>query len=283
METKLLHKAIEISNEINASALIIIPGDKDIGNIIEGKQFDFSIFVVTTPDRRYSGEHEEFKLSARGGTHNFAKQLQDATMMAYAKGKVKIEDKVVAVGGMDDESTVLSIYRVSEDPLLRSVYESTGRVDIEVMRSIVDLAIELGREGREGKSIGTAFVVGDVDRVKEKSRQLILNPYKCQEKKVRDIKDRDNWETVKELAQMDGVFLVKSDGEIVSAGRYLDVDAADLDIQEGLGARHMAAAGISKETDAVVISIARSGGIIRMFKDGEVIGEIDPRVRILPI
>lgn len=283
MENKLIEKAIEISEEIKASALIIIPGKQGISEIIDKKDFDFNIFVVTTPEKAYSGEHEEFKLTTKEETDNFAKKLQDAIMMAYARGKISIGDQVVGVGGMEEGAIGLTVYEVSEDPLLRSVYESTGRVDIEVMRSVVDLAIEIGREGREGKPIGTAFVIGDTEEVIETSRQLILNPYKGQEEEVRDIRNRENWETIKELAQLDGVFIVSKKGRIESAGRYLDVEAEDLNIPDGLGARHMAAAAISRSTKAIVVSVTRSGGIVRMFKDGEIIGEIDPRVRILPI
>lgn len=283
MEAKLIEKAIEIADEIKASALVIIPRKEEISEIIENEEFDFSIFVVTTPERRYSGEHEEFKLTAKEGSNNFAKQLQDAIMMAYARGKVNIGDDVVGVGGMNGESVGLTVYKVSEDPLLRSVYKSKERVNLEVMRYVVDLAIEIGREGREGKSIGTAFVIGDTDEVMKNSSQLILNPYKCQDEDVKDVKDRDNWETIKELAQIDGVFIVDKEGKIEAAGRYIDVEASNLDIPDGLGARHMASTAISKKTDAIVVCVARSGGVVRMFKDGEMIGEIDPRVRILPI
>ncbi|PTD93742.1 hypothetical protein C9439_06760 [archaeon SCG-AAA382B04] len=283
MEAKLLEKAIEITDEINASALIVIPGNQGISEIIEKRDFDFSIFVVTTPEKTYSGEQEEFKLSTKEGTDNFAKKLQDAIMMAYARGKINIGDQVVGVGGMNQESVGLTIYKVSEDPLLKSVYKSTGRVDIGVMGTIVDLAIEIGREGREGKPIGTAFIIGDSKEVLKHSSQLILNPYKGHGEGIRDIKNRENWESIKELAQLDGVFIVDENGTIEATGRYLEVEAKDLDIPDGLGSRHMASAAISKTTKAIVVSVARSGGIVRMFKDGEIIGEIDPRVRILPI
>jgi len=282
MDRKLIEKSSEIAEEISASALVIIPGDVSLEGVLD-REYPFPVYVVTTPDREYSGEHEEFKISTRGGTKNFAKQLQDAVMMAYIKGKVDTGDQVVGVGGIDKEAVGIIIYKVSEDPLFKSINRSIGRVDIDVMRGVIDLAVEIGREGREGKPIGTAFVIGDTEKVMEKSHQLILNPYVCQKNEERDIKNHDNWETIKEFSQVDGVFVLDEEGKITSAGRYLDVDGKDIDIKKGLGARHIACAAISKETDAIVVSVAKSGGIVRMFKDGNIIGEIEPRIRILPI
>ena len=44
------------------------------------------------------------------------------------------------------------------------------------LEAIVQLAVELAREGREGRKIGTLFVIGDVENVLARSRQLLLDP-----------------------------------------------------------------------------------------------------------
>jgi DNA integrity scanning protein DisA with diadenylate cyclase activity len=46
----------------------------------------------------------------------------------------------------------------------------------EVLDSVLELAIEIAREGREGRRIGTLFTVGFVDSVMCHSRPLILDP-----------------------------------------------------------------------------------------------------------
>ena len=46
----------------------------------------------------------------------------------------------------------------------------------DVMLELVDLAIEIAREGREGRKIGTLFVIGDADELVKLSRCLILDP-----------------------------------------------------------------------------------------------------------
>jgi len=48
--------------------------------------------------------------------------------------------------------------------------------DAEIVESLIELAVEIAREGREGRRIGTLFTLGDEVAVLEKSRSLILNP-----------------------------------------------------------------------------------------------------------
>lgn len=41
---------------------------------------------------------------------------------------------------------------------------------------MIELAVEIAREGREGRRIGTLFTFGDADAVLRRSRPLILDP-----------------------------------------------------------------------------------------------------------
>ena len=42
----------------------------------------------------------------------------------------------------------------------------------KTIRTVVELAMSIGREGREGKKVGTMFVVGDTKRVMKNSRPI---------------------------------------------------------------------------------------------------------------
>jgi len=97
-------------------------------------------------------------------------------------------------------------------------------------------------------------------------------------KKDRDITNPDNWESIKNFAQLDGVFIVREDGHIIAAGRYLDIDASDIKVKKGLGGRHAASAAISRDTQAVAVTVSQSGGIVRIYKDGLQIAEIAPSI-----
>ncbi|MEM2023029.1 MAG: diadenylate cyclase, partial [Archaeoglobaceae archaeon] len=101
------------------------------------------------------------------------------------------------------------------------------RVDPTALRALLTVALNIAYKGREGKKIGTAFVMGDVEDVLSRSKQLIINPFQCQDEKLRDIKNPEIWESVMEFAQMDGVFVLDENGIIVSAGRYIEVPATE--------------------------------------------------------
>ncbi|MCA9018025.1 MAG: DNA integrity scanning protein DisA nucleotide-binding domain protein, partial [Planctomycetaceae bacterium] len=49
-----------------------------------------------------------------------------------------------------------------------------------------------------------------------------------------------------------------------------------LTLSKGLGARHWAAAAISKETGAIAIAVSESTGTVRIFQDGYVVLRIEP-------
>ena len=66
----------------------------------------------------------------------------------------------------------------SHPPVLDAVSKSTGCTPQrkETLNEIVELAVEIAREGREGRRIGTLFVIGDVEETLARSRPLILDP-----------------------------------------------------------------------------------------------------------
>ena len=65
-------------------------------------------------------------------------------------------------------------------------------------RRVVDLAVEIAREGREGRKIGTLFVVGDSEAVIGHSRPMILDPLAGHPGETKRITDPTNVrETIK--------------------------------------------------------------------------------------
>src|SRR5919106_3917274 len=150
-------------------------------------------------------------------------------------------------------------------------------VDARVLEQTVSLAVEIAREGREGRKIGTLFVVGDSGEVIKRSKPLILDPLHGHPEESKQIEDPDTRETIKELAQLDGAFLVSNAGVVLSAARYIDAASESLDLPLGLGSRHMAGASISRQTNAVAVVVSESS-MVRMFDDGELVSEIVPEM-----
>lgn len=109
------------------------------------------------------------------------------------------------------------------------------------------------------------------------SRPLILDPLLGHPESSRHITDLNLRGTIKELAQLDGGFVVSRDGIFLSACRYLDAVAAQVDVPLGLGSRHIAAANMSAVTKAVGIVVSESS-VVRLFCHGHLVGEIIPEL-----
>src|SRR5205807_9983875 len=82
------------------------------------------------------------------------------------------------------------------------------QVPLETLRAVVDVATEIGREGREGMPVGTLFVVGDTKRVLTMSQPLNFNPFRGYSEPERDIRDLKVREQIKEIAQLDGAIII---------------------------------------------------------------------------
>lgn len=164
--------------------------------------------------------------------------------------------------------------------LCKDICSEKRGVPPEVLQEVIYLAVEIAREGREGRKIGTMFTVGDHDTVLANSRCLILDPLAGHSDVVKRLTDTNMRETVKELSQLDGAFIVSDSGVVVSAARYLDASATDIDLPLGLGSRHVAAASITHSTEAVAVVVSQSS-MVRVFDDGEIVSEIIPEVWML--
>ena len=164
--------------------------------------------------------------------------------------------------------------------LLREICSRERGISPETLEAVLVLAVEIAREGREGRKVGTMFVVADVEKTLEHSRCLILDPLAGHPPERKVISDPNMRETAKELAQLDGAFIVSDDGVFVSAARYIDASSAGIELPLGLGSRHMAGASITMHSNAVAVVVSESS-VVRVFDDGELVSEIIPELWLL--
>ena len=208
---------------------------------------------------------------------NVRDRLRFGVEGAMEHGFVAAGDTVACVisvfeGGGDADSLV----RVRVDEAMRSgIYDlfTDSRAEPGVIRDVFEVAIDLGKKGQKGKPVGALFVVGDAGKVMNKSRPLSYNPF---EKSHVHVGDPIVNVMLKEFSRLDGAFIVSDSGKIVSAYRYLEPSAEGVDIPKGLGARHMAGGAITRDTNAIAIVLSESDGMVRAFKGGTLILEIDP-------
>src|SRR6266536_411686 len=161
--------------------------------------------------------------------------------------------------------------------MFESILCQVTEYDPEILESLIELSVEIAREGREGRRIGTLFTLGDEQTVLARSRLLILDPLAGHPQSARHVSDRNLRGTIKELAQLDGAFVVSHDGFVLSACRYLDAVASQVEMPLGLGSRHIAAANMSAVTNAVGIVVSESA-VVRLFCHGKLVAEIVPEL-----
>ncbi len=166
---------------------------------------------------------------------------------------------------------------MSKTNLYEEICSERREVNTRVLKQVVSLAVEIARERREGRKIGTLFVVGDSGEVIRRSKPMILDPLQGHPDEDKSIEDPNVRETIKELAQLDGAFVVSNAGVVLSAARYIDAASDSLNVPLGLGSRHMAGASISQQTGAVAVVVSESS-MVRMFDDGELVSEIVPEL-----
>lgn len=211
-------------------------------------------------------------------------QLSQALLEAMADNFLQTGDKVIALYPAFEREAIdtLSVIHLAEHLsklTARDLQRLETQVPLETLRIVVDLAVEIGREGREGKAVGTLFVVGDQRKVLPLSHEGVHDPFRGYPKKERMIRSPRVQESIKELAQIDGAFIISADGVVLAAGRILDAPAEGLTLSKGLGSRHWAAAAISKATKAIAIAVSESTGTVRIFQKGCVVLRIEPLER----
>ncbi|WP_297063723.1 diadenylate cyclase [Thermococcus sp.] len=258
----LIGSAMDIAKKLNAKALVIMEDVKEK----ELPKTDLPIVIVGSS---FDVDDEKIKKVS-------IPQNLDLNNILNLISAFLLEHNILKEGD--------SFVYVTEDSIgIRTVKKGISAMksffaqNQNVLQRMLEIAIELSVEGREGTPVGTIFVIGDTRRVLKHSHQLIPNPFKGH--KI-NVLDRDSKEIIKEFAQLDGAFLIREDGRIVSAGRYLEVEpkVIDLMLPPGLGSRHIAAAGITKLTKAMAISLSESG-TIRIFKNGLMLLEYNPRLK----
>lgn len=211
-------------------------------------------------------------------------QVKIALFLAFSKGLVKRGDKIVFLCGVEESGNLDTIivtevgreYEIFATAENETVNGNGSRIPPEVLDRVIEIASELGSEGREGKPVGALFVVGDTTKVLPLTRQLILNPFRGYPEDKRNLLDHSLEETIKELSAIDGAFIVRADGVIESCGTYLKTASQEeFELPQGLGARHHAAAGITSVTNSIAITVSESTGTVTIFRKGAIVTEIE--------
>ena len=281
--TSLLNLAFEAASRVAAKALLILPEGAMDWDAVRGINPDVKALVAVTSDRQAEAVRGAglVPVEVEATEAAITEQISLALIEAVATDLVSAGDRVAVVySGFDadtlDSLTVVRLGEHLERLSSRDLRALETSVPFETLKAVVDVAVEIGREGREGKNVGTLIVVGDVRNVLTRSRTLGFDPFKGYRRKERNLRDVRVREAIKEIAQMDGAFVVARDGTVEAACRIIDAPNAGLSLPKGLGTRHWAAAAITNVTNALAVVVSQSTGTVRLFQKGDVILKIAP-------
>jgi diadenylate cyclase len=212
-------------------------------------------------------------------------KIKVAVVAAQSAGLLRDGDTVLAACGPGADKVVDTLIKITigfDDPEEQVRVDTLGlppEFSTQVIEGLIHTAMEIGAEGYEGHPVGTIIVVGDSTAVMEKSRQLNLNPFQGISEAERNSLDPTIRDAVKTFSALDGAFIIREDGVVLAAGRYLLSMSRDVKLPMGLGARHTAAASMTSETKAIAITVSQTSGTVRVFREGESVLELRQKVR----
>lgn len=287
-ERMIIH-AQELADEVEASTILVyidvIRSHRNWELLSKDRR---SIFAVRDIDlvEQYLGHQElddRFILVPHLNLSR-ASQIKVAVMLAFSNGFIKKGDRLICLSGSPklgilDNLLILDIGRELEVFQSADLSITSSIIKSYVFDRLLRLSLELTEEGKERKSIGTIFVLGDHEKVLALSSQMIINPFQAVPEDQRNIMDPRLKETIREFSALDGAFVISDEGVIIAAGRHLKASAEPEELPQGLGSRHRAAAGITAVSNAVAIAISESTGDVRIFSNGRIFMEIEKKSR----
>jgi len=281
----LVRHAHAIAREVGARVILlyadVIDTDQHLADLIQ--DVDFRVILISRrPGFQAPAGWEDLCAIVRVPDITMTRvgQIKVATLVAAAENLIHSGDRIVCLTGIDGSGTIdmISVLDLGvEVEMFGDAAADPLPLDVRpaVFERLLTLSTELSLEGREGRPVGTLFIVGDSEKVLGQSRQLVINPFHGYPESERNILDPQLEETIKEFSAIDGAFIVRGDGVVLSAGRYLAPQAKlDEPLPQGLGTRHEAAAAITATTDAIALCISQSTGTISIFRRGRILTDI---------
>ncbi|QRN93659.1 DNA integrity scanning protein DisA nucleotide-binding domain protein [Archangium violaceum] len=210
-------------------------------------------------------------------------RVKVALVSALSQGAFKEGDLVLAMTGKlgraPDTLMQMRIGGSLDDRLTIEGVKLGDEFNSQVVDALIQLALQVGQEGFEGHPIGTIITIGDHTSVMEKSRQMTINPFQGLSEAERNVLDPKIREAIKNFSVLDGAFVIREDGVVLAAGRYLSASDDAVKIPLGLGARHAAAASITSMTKSIALVVSQTSGAVRLFKGGNIVLELHQTAR----
>ena len=241
--------ATRVARDIGANGIVSIEQRKTEQNFNQDSMYiDVSVTIFKKAKENVYSKQGYFT-KIRKTTDASVIPIKELLMEAIGKRFVDKGDLLVCVVdgsiGMGYKS-MMFVFEVDKILFNIGTHNLSQEINPNVIETILEIALELANEGREGKGVGTAFIIGDKSDILRYTKQLIINPFTAYPETAKNVLDPMLRETVKEFSQLDGVFVINKDGTIISCGTYVDIDTSKVDLFHGLGTKHRSCAALTK-------------------------------------
>jgi len=276
----LVDYAFDLARQLRIGKVLVLADLLQDRRIVERHRKDETLIWVAQGQgscKTLQADGHGYCVEIPGGRLGRLAQVRLGLIMAALHKRVSASETVVCLTGLAGSRHLdnLLITNLERDyPWFREhgISKADRALTSREFVRLIDISVRLAAEGREGNPIGTMFVLGDADAVEKHTRQLILNPLKGHPQRNRSVHSREFLETVRELAALDGGFLVNRRGIVLRAGVYFDAPVTQkVQVAKGLGARHTAAAAISARAKCPAIVISQSSGTVSVYSRGSMV------------
>jgi DNA integrity scanning protein DisA with diadenylate cyclase activity len=282
----MIESAVKMARDVKAGIVLLCADvKKEFAELPEDVKKSIHFILVTQENENLPEMLAKYvrKLDVPNVNLTRMGKIKIAIAKGIVSGLLKKNDKIICLSGVPKFGYADSIFFIDvgkEFEILTYDFISdiVEAVEPEVFNAVLNIACELAAQGRESRKVGTIFVLGDDEKVMQLSRQMIMNPFQGYPEDDRNILNPDLEETIKEYSSIDGAFVIRSNGVIITAGRHLSAALESKDFPSGLGSRHIAAAGITNLTKAVTIVVSQSTGDVTVFKNGRLFVTIEKPV-----
>lgn len=283
-DREFLKSALSLASKSEVDHFLYISDVPIAPNDLRGRQCRRKLVYAVTDEKIAAAlTKKDRALVIPAYDYSRVERVKVALVSALSQGAFKEGDLVLCmtgkVGRAPDTLMQMRIGGSLDDKVAIEGVKLGDEFNSQVVDALIQLALQIGQEGFEGHPIGTIITIGDHTAVLEKSRQMTINPFQGLSEAERNVLDPKIREAIKNFSVLDGAFVIREDGVVLAAGRYLSAADETVKIPLGLGARHAAAAGITSTTKCIALAVSQSSGAVRLFKGGNIILELHQSAR----
>lgn len=285
LDREFLKSALTLASQTDVDHLLVITDSPIAPADLRGRKCRKKLIYAVTSQAIASEliAKKERAIVIPAYDYSRTERVKMAIVSALAQGAFKEDDAVLCLTGRIgrhlDTMMTMRIGGSLDDRVALEGVKLGDEFNSQVVDALIQLTLQIGQEGFEGHPVGTIITMGDHNAVMETSRQLTINPFQGLSESERNVLDPKIREAIKNFSVLDGAFVIREDGVVLAAGRYLSAKDDDVKIPLGLGARHAAAASITATTKCIALVVSQTSGAVRLFKDGSIVLELHQTAR----